>query len=443
MNVRWEAFRILNRLFQGEQIFLDKQYSSLIKTGGLSAHDRSFLVQLIRGIVKFYPQLQEIAATYLPKPKNLPQRVQIILYIGLFQLSIDTRIPDYAIVSETVELARLTHSHPWIKLINAVLRKASAERTRWHKQAESWGMVLPQWLENYWETFLTDGEMNQLKKSLALPPVLYLRVNPLKTDAHQLMESLSKQYSIMVNSSFCLSNALVSQFDYSQLIETDEYQKGFFSIHDLSSQIMVELLAPNPGEKIIDIGCGSGGKTLMMAQMMKNQGCIYAVDIYPEKLKTLETHARRQGIDIIRPLIADATQPLPKELRGAHRIFVDAPCSGWGTLRRNPEIGFLRKKSENQSFAEKQLQILSQTPVLIEKSGIILYCVCTLTPEETDGVISAFEQLIPEEWEVYFPGEANLQTEVKQTILTDNQSCIIWPHYFNSDGFFGRAWKKR
>ena len=442
MNVRLEAFRILNRLFRGEQVFLDKEYSASIKTGDLSIPDRSFLVHLVRGIVKFYPQLQEIASTYLQKPKSLPKKVQIILYLGLFQLAVDTRIPDYAVVSETVELARLTHSHPWIKLVNAISRKAAAERIRWCKQAEHWGMVLPQWLEEYWRIYLTRGEMNQLKKSLVLPPVLYLRVNSLKTNSQKLIETLSKKYSIVVNSLPMFPNALNTQLDYSQLVETDEYQKGFFSIHDLSSQIMVELLAPNPGEKIIDIGCGSGGKTLMMAQMMKNQGCIYAVDIHPEKLKTLETHARRQGIDIIRPLIADATQPLPKELRGAHRIFVDAPCSGWGTLRRNPEIGFLRKKSENQSFAEKQLQILSQTPVLIEKSGIILYCVCTLTPEETDGVISAFEQLIPEEWEVYFPGEANLQTEVKQTILTDNQSCIIWPHYFNSDGFFGKAWRK-
>jgi 16S rRNA (cytosine967-C5)-methyltransferase len=106
VNVRLEAFRILNRLFRGEQVFLDKEYSASIKTGELSIPDRSFLVHLVRGIVKFYPQLQEIASTYLQKPKSLPKKVQIILYLGLFQLAVDTRIPDYAVVSETVELAR-------------------------------------------------------------------------------------------------------------------------------------------------------------------------------------------------------------------------------------------------------------------------------------------------------------------------------------------------
>ena len=442
VNVRLEAFLILNRLFRGEPIFLDKHYSLSIKTGELSIPDRSFLVHLVRGIVKFYPQLQEIASVYLQKPKGLPKKVQIILYLGLFQLAVDTRIPDYAVVSETVELARHTHSHPWIKLVNAVLRKAASERVRWCKQAEQWGMVLPQWLEGYWRRFLTEGEMNQLKKSLVLPPVLYLRVNPLKTDSQKLITILLKKYSIVSNSLPLLPNALNTGLDYTQLVETDEYQKGYFSIHDLSSQVMVHLFDPQPGEKIVDIGCGSGGKTLMMAQMMKNKGCIYAVDIYPEKLKTLETLAHRQGIDIIRTIAVDATQSLPQELIDANRVFVDAPCSGWGTLRRNPEIGIIRKKSDNRSFAEKQFQLLCHASALIKKSGIILYCVCTLTPEETEGVVGAFEKLNPGEWEVNLPGNSLLQPELKPTILSDDKSYIIWPHYFNSDGFFGRAWRK-
>jgi len=443
VNVRLEAFRILNRLFRGEQVFLDKEYSASIKTGELSIPDRSFLVHLVRGIVKFYPQLQEIASTYLQKPKSLPKKVQIILYLGLFQLAVDTRIPDYAVVSETVELARLTHSHPWIKLVNAISRKAAAERIRWCKQAEHWSMVLPQWLEEYWRIYLTRGEMNQLKKSLVLPPVLYLRVNSLKTNSQKLIETLSKKYSIVVNSLPMLPNTLNTQLDYSQLVETDEYQKGYFSIHDFSSQIMVHLFAPKPGEKIVDIGCGSGGKTLMMAQIMKNQGCIHAVDVHPEKLKTLEVLAHRQGIDIIQTLAADATQPLPQELFSSDRVFVDAPCSGWGTLRRNPEIGILRNKSDNQSLAEKQFQLLCQASALIKKNGIILYCVCTMTPEETEGVVGAFEKLKPEEWEVNLPGDSQLQPELQSTILlTDDKSYRIWPHYFNSDGFFGKAWRK-
>jgi 16S rRNA (cytosine967-C5)-methyltransferase len=284
--------------------------------------------------------------------------------------------------------------------------------------------------------------MNQLKKSLVLPPVLYLRVNPLKTDSQKLITILLKKYSIVSNSLPLLPNALNTGLDYTQLVETDEYQKGYFSIHDLSSQVMVHLFDPQPGEKIVDIGCGSGGKTLMMAQMMKNKGCIYAVDIYPEKLKTLETLAHRQGIDIIRTIAVDATQSLPQELIDANRVFVDAPCSGWGTLRRNPEIGIIRKKSDNRSFAEKQFQLLCHASALIKKSGIILYCVCTLTPEETEGVVGAFEKLNPGEWEVNLPGNSLLQPELKPTILSDDKSYIIWPHYFNSDGFFGRAWRK-
>ncbi|NLJ49093.1 MAG: methyltransferase domain-containing protein [Candidatus Atribacteria bacterium] len=442
MNVRLEAFHILNRLFRGEQIFLDKHYSSSIKTAELSISDRSFLVQLVRGIVKFYPQLQEMAATYLPKPKSLPKKVQIIVYLGLFQLSVDTRIPDYAVVSETVELARLTDCHPWIKLVNAVMRKAATERSRWSKEAEHWSMVLPQWLERYWKKFLTEDEMNQLKKSLILPPILYLRVNTLKTNAQRLLEALYKKYSIVVHSLPTLPNALSTQSDYTQLVETDEYQKGYFSIHDFSSQVMVHLFAPKPGEKIVDIGCGSGGKTLMMAQIMKNQGCLYAVDVHQEKLKTLEALARRQGIDIIQTIRADATQPLPQELLNVDRVFVDAPCSGWGTLRRNPEILFLRNESDNKSFAEKQFQLLYRASAFIKKSGIIFYCVCTMTPEETEGVMEAFEKRISEGWKMNFPEEGQLQAELKPIIIADGKSYIIWPHYFHSDGFFGKAWRK-
>ena len=129
-------------------------------------------------------------------------------------------------------------------------------------------MVLPQWLEEYWRIYLTRGEMNQLKKSLVLPPVLYLRVNSLKTNSQKLIETLSKKYSIVVNSLPMFPNALNTQLDYSQLVETDEYQKGYFSIHDFSSQIMVHLFAPKPGEKIVEDVYKRQGKGILAIEVL-------------------------------------------------------------------------------------------------------------------------------------------------------------------------------
>ena len=121
------------------------------------------------------------------------------MYLGLFQLAVDTRIPDYAVVSETVELARLTHSHPWIKLVNAISRKAAAERIRWCKQAEHWSMVLPQWLEEYWRIYLTGIEMNQLKNPWFFRQ-FFIFSEFIENQFSKLIETLSKKYSIVVNS---------------------------------------------------------------------------------------------------------------------------------------------------------------------------------------------------------------------------------------------------
>jgi len=442
VKVRLEALNILCTLFRGEMIFLDSLYSVRIKVRGYSAADRSLLVHLIRGVVKYKSSLEKAAYTYLSKWNHLPKKVQIILLLGLFQLAFDTRTPAYAIVHETVELARLSSSAYWVKLLNAVLRRASEERDRWQIEATNWEIDLPAWLEDEWLRLIGSDDLKRLKKSLTQPPRLFLRVNTLKTTPQELSDLFTRQYFFLVEFSPILSELLVTDADYSQLTQIPEFQKGLFSIQDLGSQMMVHLFSPAPGEKIVDIGCGSGGKTAMMAQMMKNKGRIYAVDIHLQKIQTMTSLINRQGINIVQPVVADATQSLPSELFGADRVFVDAPCSGWGTLRRNPEILLNRRESDLKTFADQQLQLLLKSSALLKKGGMILYCVCTITPEETFGVVNAFESFSKNEWQKILPGESMFSHAVNHLIVTEGRHYLIWPYYFYSDGFFGVAWRK-
>ena len=419
---RRDAVQILNRLYLGQVSFLDAEYSRWIKKGNYTEKDRNWLVSLLRNIVKHQLFIDGLLKEYLPRWEKLPVAVQSLLRIGVAELLFHSS-PSFAIVNETVEVAKEVKTE-FASLVNAVLRKIAEKRDYYAVIIKEEGMDLPPFLEEEWRSWIGEEELKLLKKSLSLPPPLYVRVNTLKIGEEELIERWRKRG--IESSKTGLPGALKVDVDYSTLVSLPEYQEGLFYPQDLGSQLIVKAISPFIRGRVIDVCCGVGGKTFTMAQYPSYQE-ILAWDKKEGKVNTLYEFISLFNLDNVKPMVVDALHPPREFFSTADLVVVDAPCSGWGTLRRNPEI--LLKNPNLKDLSYQQLSLLHSASSLVKEGGVMVYCVCSITKQETREVVKEWELDRGKEWE-------------KVDLGTGEREMIIWPHQFLSDGFFAVAWRK-
>jgi 16S rRNA (cytosine967-C5)-methyltransferase len=198
--------------------------------------------------------------------------------------------------------------------------------------------------------------------------------------------------------------------------------------------LVAHLLDPQPGEHVLDACAGAGGKTLHSAALMENRGKIIASDINSFKLKQLITEARRLGVTIVETASPNRSKNTPDEM--FDRVLVDAPCSGLGTLRRNPEIRWRMQADEIDALRLKQLELLKNAALQVRPGGRLAYCVCTTTPEETSAVASDFLKA-DSRFAVVIPG--NLPPE----LITADGFLQTFSHRHSLDGFFGALFVRK
>ncbi|MCX7729687.1 MAG: RsmB/NOP family class I SAM-dependent RNA methyltransferase, partial [Candidatus Caldatribacterium sp.] len=223
--------------------------------------------------------------------------------------------------------------------------------------------------------------------------------------------------------------------NYSTLVQTPEYVQGFFYPQDLGSQIVGHLVHPQPGECVVDACCGVGGKTLLLAQLMEDRGCIFAWDTNAKRIALLRRFLKRTGVTIVQPDVYDCLKPPHRFLSIADRVLLDAPCSNIGTIRRNPEVLLRVRKEDLVLCAEKQLALLRSLLQVVRPGGLMVYSVCTLTREETIEVVNAFEKET---------GSSVERVQLRSECVDGgtNGYVFLWPHEYLCDGFFVAAWRK-
>ena len=420
---RKDALQILNRLYSSRVSFLDAEYNRWIKKGDYTEKDRSWLVSLLRNLVKHQAFIDKVLKEYLPRWEKLPLATQNLLRMGVAELLFHSS-PSFAIVNETVELAKATGAE-FAPLVNAVLRKVARKRDYYYAILEEEGIELPPFLEEEWRNWIGEEELKLLKKSLSLPPLLYVRVNTLKIGEDELMERWREKG--IESSKTVLPGALKVDVDYSTLLALPEYQEGLFYPQDLGSQLVVKTINPFIRGRVIDVCAGVGGKTFTMAQYLSG-GEILAWDKKESKVSTLSKFISLFNLSKVKPMVVDALHPPREFFSTADLVVVDAPCSGWGTLRRNPEI--LLKNPDLEDLSRQQLSLLLSASSLVKRGGVMVYCVCSLTQEETKEVVKKWETQEGRGWE-------------KVDLGAREKEMVIWPHQLNSDGFFVTVWRKK
>jgi len=248
---------------------------------------------------------------------------------------------------------------------------------------------LPDWLDELGEKELGE-RWDAVLHALNEKPSVVLRVNTLKTTKDKLALALNKQH-IGFSSVPWAKDALVLH-NHANVFEWYTFYDGHFERQDAASQMVAELARAEPGMRVVDACAGAGGKTLHLAALMQNRGRIIAMDVNEKKLLDLRRRAARAGADIVETRAIVSSQTIKRLKKTAHRVIVDAPCSGLGSLKRNPDIKWRLQPQQLERLLSQQHQILSSNSRMVQVGGLFVYAVCSVLPSEGEKQIESFLQ---------------------------------------------------
>jgi len=218
------------------------------------------------------------------------------------------------------------------------------------------------------------------------------------------------------------------------------FKDGLVEVQDEGSQLLAWLVAPRRGEMVADFCAGAGGKTLAMAMLMRSSGRLYAMDVSAKRLAALTPRLRRAGISNVHPAALDSeNDERVKRLAGKlDRVLVDAPCSGFGTLRRNPDLKWRHGPDAVAQLVEKQTRILASAARLVKPGGRLVYATCSLLAEENEEVADRFAAANPG----FKPLHCGELLAAQRIPLDTGERLRLWPHIHHTDGFFAAAFER-
>lgn len=424
----------------------DGAYSSIalnnsIKENKLSSLDASFLSSLVYGVLERKLLLDYIIKHYSKIPlRKIELETKIILRLGVFQLLFMDKVPESAAVNESVKLAKKHKLQKSAGFINAVLRNITRAEVKYtlpdRKKDEIYYLSVkyscPQDIVRLWVKSYGVDITEKILISLSGRPNLTARVNTLKTTADELISELKAEGVEAEKSPFAENAVTLKNTGSIEGLKT--YKDGKLYIQDLSSQLCVKALNPQPRDILIDVCSAPGGKSFTSAQYMKNRGKIYAFDIYDHKLKLIENTAKRLGIDIIFTDIRNA-QSDRRELPLADKVLCDVPCSGLGIINRKPEIRY-KEDLLNPELSKLQYEILCNSCKYVAAGGVLVYSTCTLNPEENN---KNAERFLSEhkDFEPY-----KIDVGVKSVVDESENTLTLIPGVHPTDGFFISAFRR-
>ncbi|MBP2833069.1 RsmB/NOP family class I SAM-dependent RNA methyltransferase [Aquimarina sp. U1-2] len=347
-----------------ENEYADKVVQKLLKRDKRwGSRDRSFVAETLYEIVRWKRLYAEIAEVKAPYSREKLWRI-FAVWATLRGIS----LPDWKQIAPTPTRR---------------IKGRFDELSKIRKFRES----IPDWLDEMGKTELKglwDKEIQALNKQA---PVV-LRANTLKISRDQLRSALEDED---IDTTFIKGYPDALQLvERTNVFTTEAFKKGYFEVQDASSQLVAAFLDVQPGQRVVDTCAGAGGKTLHMAALMQNKGQIIAMDIYANKLKELKRRARRAGAHNIEPRTIESTKDIKKLHHKADRVLIDAPCSGLGVLRRNPDAKWKLNPEFIEEIKQTQSDILEQYSKIVKPGGKLVYATCSILPSENQDQVAKF-----------------------------------------------------
>ena len=445
---RKAALWVLNRLDEGRKT-LDQVLDDLpAERSRLSRRDRALLNALVYGVLRWRGRLDWMIGYFSKTPLlRIDPEVLNILRLGAFQIVYLERVPHSAAVNTSVEMAKSVAA-PWvIRFVNGVLRSVAGNYKSVsfpdpiHDPVEALAAVksFPNWLIQRWLKRLGREETEFLCDAVNAIPPITVRTNTLRTSREKLIASFRNHAETIQETPYSPDGVSFRNPKVS-IPEFKPFQDGWFQVQDEAAQLVSLLLDPQPGESVLDVCAGLGGKTGHLAQLINDDGKIVAMDKYGRKLQRLEFEMHRLGVSSVTPYKHDLRLPVnEKEMGRFNSVLLDAPCSGLGVLRRNPDAKWSVTEKDLRRNQKRQSRFLGRLGDLVLPDGVLVYAVCSTEPEETEAVVKLFLNQHPK---FVINRDCGRLPETACSLMNATGRFITCPHLHNMDGFFAVRFKR-
>ena len=301
---------------------------------------------------------------------------------------------------------------------------------------------LPDWLAAALRVQLDDVSFDALAQALLAPAALDLRVNVLKARRDELRQSLRAAGVDAADTPYSPWGLRVA--GHPSVNQLDSYTNGAFEVQDEGSQLLALLTEARRGEMVVDFCAGAGGKTLALGAMMRSTGRLYAFDTSGHRLDAMRERLARSGLSTVHPLqiVHERDERVGRLAGKIDRVLVDAPCSGLGTLRRNPDLKWRHSPHSVAELCERQSAILASAARLLKPGGRLVYATCSLLAEENDAQADAFARARRDFQPLDAADVLARQHVADAASLTDHGRLRLWPHRHATDGFFAAIWQR-
>jgi len=452
-SARFFVFRILQEI-ERTGALADETIHRALSTAQFEPRDRGLTVELVYGVLRHRGTLDwRLDHVSDRRMERLPLPIRTVLRLGAYQLLYLERIPASAAVNESVALAKTIRGRDWSGVANAVLRALQREALRpWPDhttdpvEAYAVRYACPRWLVERWiARFGPVGTERLCQATVTIPP-LTLRVNTQRFTREDL-QSRFLNAGVTSHPTNISPIGLILE-KQGAITDLPLFDEGAFYVEDEAAQLVPLLLDAQPGERILDACAAPGGKATHLAAIMHNHGEIVAFDRSAARLQLLAANCRRLGLSIIAPVQMDAARLNETASSRASvfskpfdRILVDAPCSGFGVLRRHPEAKWHKHENLLLHQQARQIAILTHVSRLLRPGGIIVYSTCSTEIEENEQVIERFcsdhdnfsrEAAVP--W-LPIPGRSLVNPD-------GDLSTMLAPLSYSMDGFFAARLRK-
>ncbi len=442
---RGAAFEILRRV-EEEDSYAAPLLASAAET--LRPEDRALCYELVLGVLRWQLWLDSLIEHYSGRgAEKLDAPVRRALRLGLYQLRRLTRVPASAAVNESVNLAYHARLRSAAPFINGVLRRATHEPN--YDPAEKVDNPIekiavrtshPAWLIEKWVAMLGAEEVESLAAANNETPPLSFRINNRVDDLRATTEGISeklRQAGVIVEQSRIAPGGWRVRGAAGGTILRELASEGLIYLQDEASQLVAHMLGARSGERILDACAAPGSKTTHLAALTGDGAMIVAGDVHQHRLRLVREAVKRQNLTNVRLIAFDAESSLPFADESFDRVLVDAPCTGTGTLRHNPEIRWRISNRDITELAARQKKILGNAARVVRRGGRLVYSTCSIEREENECVVEEFLTR-----NVNFRQIAASASPASSNIMEEGGGVRTWPHRDDVDGFFITAFER-
>ena len=436
-NLRALAVEALTRVLKNKA-YSNIEINNILKKADLSDADSRLMTNIVYGVLQHKLTLEYQLQPYITG-KNLDYWVKSLLMSAIYQMQYLDKIPDHAVLNESVEIAKFNGNQGLGNLVTAVLRNYQRHGVRPMPKGDSVKALsikfsTPEWLVDMLIKQQGLKKAKTVLETINQPSHISIRVNTNKITPDELTDKLSEQ-------GFEMKPSLISPVGLTchsgNLVDTEEFREGLFTIQDESSMIVAPALDIQPDSTVLDTCAAPGGKTTHIASYLTT-GSVMALDIHKPKTKLIRENGQRLGYgDIIQTRALDARKAKDEFDSEFDRILVDAPCSGLGLIRRKPELKYFREPEDLLNLQRIQLQILDSITGLLKVGGQLVFSTCTFDAEENEDVVMKFLDAHKSYELVPVKHEESLDKNVNDGVLK------LLPSDYFTDGFFVAAFKRK